>query len=72
MAMCNTLSDLKKAYETLSRKNNPIVEKSRKAIQVGSRLIAEILNLQNDLNLLVRYYKDLIDSDKALVKLSKQ
>jgi len=68
--MYKLLNDLKKVYKALSSKSNPIVEQFRKAMQKRFKLVAEILNLQNDLNLLVRYYKDLVDSDKALAKLS--
>ena len=64
------LNDLRKTYKALSSKSNPIVEQFRKAMQVKFKLVAEILNIQNDLNLLVRYYKDLVDSDKALAELS--
>ena len=66
------LDELRRTYEALSSKSNPIVEQFRKAMQKRFKLVAEILNLQNDLNLLVRYYRDLIDSSEALRRLGNE
>ena len=70
--MYKLLKRLEQVYGTMSSKSNPIVENFRKAMQARVMLVARITNLRNDLNLLVRYYVDLINSDKVLAHLMKQ
>ena len=72
MKMYGLLKRLEYVYGAMSIKNNPIVENFRKAMQAKVMLVARITNLRNDLNLLVRYYVDLINSDKVLTRLMKQ
>jgi len=70
--MYKIIAEVEKTYKALSKESNPIVEKFRKAMQAKAQLVAKIFNLKNDLNLIVRYFKELVESDEALQKLTNQ